>query len=79
MYPKYFATVDQFVVKALSQVNDLPEANAISSMKPLSLNVTDGVLLIDILSRKADHNNLHFCSSVWTPRKIDMVLWTYGR
>ncbi len=30
MYPKYFATVDQFVVKALRLVSDLPESDVLS-------------------------------------------------
>lgn len=79
MYPKHFATVDQFVVKALRQVGDLPEANALAKMDPLNLSLTDGVLLISILNRKAQDNNRMFGASAWTPRKIDMVLWTYGR
>lgn len=79
MYPDHFATVDQFVVKALRQVGDLPEANALSKMDPQDLSVTDGVLLIGILNRKAKENNRMFGTAVWTPRKIDMVLWTYGR
>jgi hypothetical protein len=79
MYPNHFATVDQFVVKALRQVNDLPEANALAKMKPLNLSVADGVLLISILNRKAKENNRLFDMTTWTPRKIDMVLWTYGR
>jgi hypothetical protein len=79
MYPEHFATVDQFVVKALCQVGDLPEANALSNMKPLNLSVSDGVLLISILDRKAKENNRLFGTSAWSPRKIDMVLWTYGR
>ncbi len=34
MYPQEFGTVDQFVVKALRQVNGLPEATALARMKP---------------------------------------------
>lgn len=79
MYPDHFATVDQFVVKALWQVEGLPEANVLSKMNPSNLTVTDGVLLISILKRKANDNNRLFDGSTWTPRKIDMVLWTYGR
>jgi hypothetical protein len=79
IYPEHFATVDQFVVKALRFVNDLPEANAILKMNPQNLTVTDGVLLVGILSRKAKENNRLFGTHSWTPRKIDMVLWTYGR
>ena len=79
MYPEHFATVDQFVVKALREVEGLPEADALAKMNPLSLSITDGVLLVDILKRKAAENNRVFGASAWTPRKLDMVLWTYGR
>jgi AbrB family looped-hinge helix DNA binding protein len=79
MYPKTFGTVDQFVVKALREVGGLPEASALARMNPMSLSVNDGVLLIGILQRKAADNNRLFGTATWTPRKIDKVLWTYGR
>ncbi len=79
MYPAYFATVDQFVVKALRLVPGLPEAGALAKMNPENLSIADGVLLIGILTRKAKENNQVFGTSAWTPRKVDMVLWTYGR
>lgn len=79
MYPEHFATVDQFVVKALRSVSDLPETGRIAKMKPENLSVSDGELLIGIISRKATEINQLFGTSEWTPRKIDMVLWTYGR
>jgi len=79
MYPEHFATVDQFVVKALRLVPGLPEANALTRMNPENLSVSDGALLIGILTRKAKENNQSFGTTAWTPRKIDMVLWTYGR
>ena len=79
MYPEHFATVDQFVVKALREVSDLPQANDLAKMNPLNLTVTDGVTIIAILERKAKENNQLFGTSDWTPRKLDKVLWTYGR
>ena len=79
IYPEHFATVDQFVVKALRGVRGLPESDALASMKPQNLRVTDGVLLISILGKKAHDNNRLFGTQFWTPRKLDMVLWTYGR
>jgi hypothetical protein len=79
MYPKHFGTVDQFAVKALRQVQGLPEAEALARMKAESLAISDGVLIINILRRNAADNNRVFKSDVWTPRKLDMVLWTYGR
>jgi hypothetical protein len=79
MYPEHFATVDQFVVKALRQVDDLPETSRLSKMNPLNLSINDATLLIGILTRKARDNNRLFGNSDWSPRKLDMVLWTYGR
>jgi hypothetical protein len=79
IYPQHFATVDQFVVKALRGVSGLPESDALSRMNPENLSVTDGVLLIRILKRKAQENDRAFKTQSWTPRKVDMVLWTYGR
>lgn len=78
MYPKKFGTVDQFVVKALRQVERLPESEALARMNPMGLTVRDGALIINILRRKAADNNRLFNSEDWTPRKLDKVLWTYG-
>jgi hypothetical protein len=75
MYPHTFATVDQFVVKALRLVDYLPENTLLVKMKPDSLTLNNGVILINIMSRKAKENNNVFGTDFWTPRKIDMVLW----
>lgn len=79
MYPAHFGTVDQFVVKALRSVSDLPEAEALAAMKPEGLTVADGVTLIAVMARQAAEVNRRFGTAEWTPRKIDQVLWTYGR
>ncbi len=79
MYPQKFGTVDQFAVKALRQVEGMPEAEALARMNPDSLTISDGVLIIGVLRRKAADLNRVFKSVVWTPRKLDMVLWTFGR
>ena len=79
LYPETFGTVDQFVVKALRDVPGLTEAEKIKKMKPEGLTLADGELLIQIMQQKAAENNKWFSTSSWTPRKIDKVLWTYGR
>jgi hypothetical protein len=81
MYPEKFGTVDQFVVKSLNRIDGLPEAEAIAEMEKHAegLSIKDGVLLIEILRKKAADNNRLFNSTDWTPRKVDMILWTYGR
>lgn len=78
MYSDTFATVDQFVVTALRGVRDLPEHAAVARMNPEGLTMQDAVLLIGIMQRKAVENSRRF-GTAWTPRKVDKVLWTYGR
>jgi hypothetical protein len=78
MYPHAFATVDQFLVRALQAIPGLPQAAALTRMKPEGLNIKDGVLLMDILRAKANENNRRMHADDWTPRKLDKILWTYG-
>jgi hypothetical protein len=79
MYPKYFGTVDQFVVKALRGVEGLPQRAALERMNPEGLKLSDGAVLIQIMRDKATENNRAFRTESWTPKKIDEILWTYGR
>lgn len=75
MYPGSFATVDQFAVKALREIQELPERGELRKMKPEILTLRNGIVLVDIMRRKAKENNIVFKTDFWTPRKIDMVLW----
>lgn len=79
LFPEEFGTVDQFVVKALREVNGFPYAAELAKMKPESLSVENSVLLIKILREKAKKLNKNFDTDFWTPRKIDMILWAIGR
>jgi hypothetical protein len=79
MYPDKFGTVDQFVVKALREIRGLPESQALTKMKPEGLSISDGVVLIQIMRKKAQELNEAFRSQSWTPKRIDMILWTFGR
>ena len=79
LFPEDFGTVDQFVVKALREVNGFPYAAELAKMKPESLSIENSVLLIKILKEKAKELNKHFDTDFWTPRKIDMILWAIGR
>lgn len=78
LFPAAFGTVDQFVVKALLSVPDLPEANAIARMNPEGLTSLDGDVLIRLMRRQATllTNDM---GSPWRPRDVDKVLWTFGR
>ena len=55
------------------------EATALARMNPEDLTIRDGAMIVGILQRKAAANNRNFKSNAWTPRKLDKVLWTYGR
>jgi hypothetical protein len=78
LYPEAFGTVDQFVVKALRKIPNLPERVAIDRIKPEGLNPRDGEVLVQIMRRHAKvlTNTL---GKTWRPRDVDKVLWTYGR
>jgi len=79
LFPIHFATVDQFAVKALLAVDSLPEKISISSMNPDQLKIKDAVILIEIMKHKAKELNNKFMTSFWTPRRIDMILWSVHR
>jgi len=66
-------------VKALLKIPDLPERQQIAAMHPQSLMLDEGTLLIRIMRRKAEELNREFSATFWTPRKIDMILWTCAR
>lgn len=79
LFPKQFGTVDQFAVKALAEIPELPERKLVQAMHPETLKLNDGVVLIRIMRRKTGELNSINSTDFWTPRKVDMVLWTCGR
>jgi hypothetical protein len=76
LFPKWFGTVDQFVVYSLLEIGTLPETPKLLRMNSVNLTNDEAVLLIDILRKKAAQLNELFHTDEWTPRKIDMILWT---
>jgi hypothetical protein len=79
LYPKWYGTVDQFVVKALREIPDLPEVENLKRVNENSITLRVGILLVEIMRRKAHENNERFDTEFWTPRKIDQVLWGYRK
>ena len=79
IFPNYFGTVDQFVVKSLLKIEGLKEHDLLEKMNAESLKVSDGVILIKIMRDKAKMLNEEFNTDFWTPRKIDMILWSIDR
>ena len=79
LFPAKFGTVDQFAVRALRRVRCLPERDRLWRMNPASLTIAHGVVLVEIMRRKAVSLNELFNTSGWTPRKIDKILWASER
>jgi len=79
LFPKYFGTVDQFVVQRLLEVENLKEHSLLEKMKQDNLTEKDGIILIEIMREKAIELNKKFKTSEWTPRKIDKILWSIDR
>jgi hypothetical protein len=78
MYPSAFGLVDEFVVRALREVEGLKEAAALARMSGRRLGVGDGVILIGILRRKGTELS-RLLGEVWTPCMIGRVLRAGGR
>ncbi len=79
LFPESFGTVDQFVVKSLRGINHPRYGSELNNMNPEGLKIKDGVILVEIMKEKANELNKKFNTDFWTPRKIDMVLWSFGR
>lgn len=76
LYPEQFGTVDKFVVYSLLKIDGLQEKAILSSMNPEALTLNNGAILIEIMRHKAQELNERFNTNFWTPRKIDMILWS---
>ena len=79
LVPEKFGAVDQFVVKSLLKINGLKEHEELVKMNPENLRVKDAAVAEKIMCTKAAELNEKFKTDFWTPRKIDMILWSIGR
>ena len=76
LFPGYFGTVDQYVIKALCSIEDLPEKSVLQNMKQTNISLSSGIILVKIMKNKASELNFRFKNSIWTPRAIDKILWS---
>jgi hypothetical protein len=79
LFPKDFGTVDQFVVKRLQEIDHPDYGMELRSMNPEILKIKDAIILNRIMKEKALELNQRFKTDFWTPRRLDMVLWAFGR
>ena len=79
IFPKYFGTVDQFVLKSLLTFDCFKTNPMLNKMNPDAITVKDATILISILREKSSMLNSVNNTTYWTPRKIDKILWALGR
>lgn len=56
------------------KIKEYPELKLIES-EDININQTE--YIINIFKKKADDLNKLFSTDFWTPRKIDMILWSF--
>jgi len=79
LFPKYFGTVDKFVIQRLLEIKHFEKHSVIAKMNPDNIKLEDGVILIEIMREKSKELNEIFNTDYWTPRKIDKILWSIDR
>jgi hypothetical protein len=63
LFPAWFGTADQFVVRALLRVPEISEASLIAKMNPDGLTKRGAATLITIMRQKASDNTRVFQTS----------------
>ncbi|MCQ2789220.1 MAG: hypothetical protein MJ229_02470 [bacterium] len=76
LFPDKFGTVDQFIIESLLKIKNLEEKSIIEKMNKNNITLKNGAILISIYRQKANELNRKFNTNFWTPRKIDMILWS---
>ena len=75
IWPQFFGTVDQFVVKSLRRV-ETDIHTELLEMDSENLEGLDGVILTHLFRKKAGQLTSDL-GGPWTPRMLDMVLWAF--
>lgn len=75
LFPDYYGTIDQFVIKSLLQIDGLQEHKRILNINQSAPTINDGIFLIELMTQKATELNKLFRKNSWRPRDIDKVLW----
>ncbi|GAA2898676.1 hypothetical protein P7H00_01440 [Enterococcus pseudoavium] len=77
LYPSYFGTVDDMVVRALLTTDEYKDDETIKSINSQNIKIDEAVYLINIFKKKATELNKAFNQYCWTPRDIDVILWFF--
>lgn len=87
LYPEHFGTIDQLILRAFREIPHVNQEYQLDSRthsnnEYFSGKKTDRARLrlaeelIDLFIQRAAENNNLFGTSMWTPRKVEMALWT---
>lgn len=77
LFPSYFGTVDEMVVRALLTCDEYRDDAIIKAINPQDIKRKDAVYLIEQFKKKAHELNALSNKYFWRPRDIDVILWHF--
>ncbi|MGM0198698.1 hypothetical protein [Enterococcus sp. DIV1314a] len=77
LFPSYFGTVDEMVVRALLTCDEYRDDAIIKAINPQDIKRKDAVYLIEQFKKKAHELNELSNQYCWRPRDIDVILWHF--
>ena len=77
LFPSYFGTVDEMVVRALLTCDEYRDDAIIKAINPQDIKRKDAVYLIEQFKKKAHELNVLSNEYCWRPRDIDVILWYF--
>ena len=77
LFPSYFGTVDDMVIRALLTCDEYRDDTAIKAINPQNININGAVYLIEQFKKKAHELNVLSNEYCWRPRDIDVILWHF--
>lgn len=77
LFPSYFGTVDDMVVRALLTCDEYRDDATIKAINPQDININGAVYLIEQFKKKAHELNALSNEYCWRPRDIDVILWHF--
>ena len=77
LFPSYFGTVDEMVVRALLTCDEYRDDAIIKAINPQDIKRKDAVYLIEQFKKKAHELNELSNEYCWRPRDIDVILWHF--
>ena len=77
LFPSYFGTVDEMVVRALLTCDEYRDDAIIKAINPQDIKRKDAVYLIEQFKKKAHELNALSNEYCWRPRDIDVILWHF--